>query len=325
MAGWIANTDAMIVGLILTLAATLFVATRLRQSEFDNQRLHAKEGMRQSQLGQLQDRVASLGSQRDRLAQSDLARRREIENSAAELGRLRAAFNRQLSVATRLGDENRKLDAENKGLRTSLVEVEGRLKSSSSPAPLAAQPGLHKALVGLKGDLTRVAFVFDTSGSMGHDGRWDHARAVVATWLEHLDIGECVLILFGSDARIYPPDGSLFPVRGPGGAANRKKLLEQFKIAKPEGRTNTLGALELAYRCPGLDTIILFTDGEPNDPHTDNSNQFDPTVAEGIYALCRQHPSIPVNTVGLGNYFKPQLSAFLMRVAQETGGSFLGR
>ncbi len=64
------------------------------------------------------------------------------------------------------------------------------------------------------------------------------------------------------------------------------------------------------------------TDGEPNNGE---SNQFDPEIAEKIYALCRQHKGIPVNTVGLGNYFKPQLSGFLIRVAQETGGSFLGR
>jgi hypothetical protein len=128
--------------------------------------------------------------------------------------------------------------------------------------------------------------------------------------------------LFSTDAHVFPQDNTFLDVRGSAGEANRKRLLEQIKDTKPDGGTNTLLALQMAYQCPQLDTIILFTDGEPNNGE---SNQFDPEIAERIYALCRQHKDIPVNTVGLGNYFKPQLSGFLMKVAQETDGSFLGR
>ena len=34
---------------------------------------------------------------------------------------------------------------------------------------------------------------------------------------------------------------------------------------------------------------------------------------------------IPVNTIGLGNYFEEDLSNFLLNVAEITGGTFLGR
>jgi hypothetical protein len=71
-----------------------------------------------------------------------------------------------------------------------------------------------------------------------------------------------------------------------------------------------------------LDTIILFTDGEPNSPT--GRDQFEPEMTELIYDLCRQY-SVPVNAVGLGDYFKPELSRFLLTVSQETGGSFVGR
>jgi hypothetical protein len=188
-----------------------------------------------------------------------------------------------------------------------------------------AEPGLHKELIGLKGNLRRVAIIFDTSGSMAESGRWEQARGVVATWLEHLAIGECVLVLFSNDAQMFPEDGSFLDMRGPRGAANRRLLLNRIAAARPDGGTNTLLALQVAYRCPNLDTIILFTDGEPNDPKGIVANQFDPEIAQKIYALLQQHKDIPVNTVGLGNYFKPQLSGFLMRVAKDTGGSFLGR
>jgi hypothetical protein len=157
---------------------------------------------------------------------------------------------------------------------------------------------------------------------MSRDGRWEHARSVVATWLEHLAIRECALVLFSDDARSFPQDGSFLDVHGPTGVANRKRLLDRLLTAKPEGLTNTLLALQTAYRCPGVDTILLFTDGEPNNGDV---AEFNEKIAEQIYALCRQHDAIPVNTVGLGAFYQPQLSGFLLRVAQETGGSFLGR
>jgi hypothetical protein len=66
----------------------------------------------------------------------------------------------------------------------------------------------------------------------------------------------------------------------------------------------------------------LFTDGAPNDGH---SAVFDPKIAEQIYTLCKAHPDVPINAVGLGDYFKPELSQFLLRIAETTGGTFLGR
>jgi hypothetical protein len=80
--------------------------------------------------------------------------------------------------------------------------------------------------------------------------------------------------------------------------------------------------MQTAYGYEGLDTIILFSDGAPTDA---NSNRFSPAMAQQIYALCRAHASIPVNTIGLGNYFDKDLSTFLRTVSQLTGGTFLGR
>src|SRR5437763_1873869 len=54
--------------------------------------------------------------------------------------------------------------------------------------------GLRKELIGLKGNVHRVVFVVDRSGSMRIKGRfastdrWAEARAVVRAWLEHLRI-----------------------------------------------------------------------------------------------------------------------------------------
>ncbi len=350
--GWVSNTDAIFVGLIITLTVTIFVATRLQRSEGKNRQMQGDVNTLHVQLDQTQGRVIDLRTESERLAQ--LGRQR-ITDLSTRLASLQTKYTQLIVTTEKAIEERERLDTENKKLNASLVAWRdyylnakktleqttadkrdaairlvaateerdiARRESTSLRSQIDAEPGLHKELIGLRGDMRRIAIIFDTSGSMGQDGRWEYARSVVATWLEHLAISECALVLFSTDAQVFPQDGGFLDVRGSAGKANRKRLLEQISYTKPDGGTNTLLALQMAYQCPQLDTIILFTDGEPNNG---NSNKFDPEIAERIYALCQQHKGIPVNTVGLGNYFKPQLSGFLKRVAQESGGSFLGR
>jgi hypothetical protein len=54
-------------------------------------------------------------------------------------------------------------------------------------------------------------------------------------------------------------------------------------------------------------------------------NIFDQGVANDICALRRRQDKIPVNTVGLGNYFDQDVGTFLRTVANITGGTFLRR
>jgi len=355
LVGWVANADAIFIGLILTLTVTLFVAVRLQRSEEEKCKIQHNSSLLSSQLGKLQEQAINLHQEREQLAKTNLEQRSRIANLGNKLTPLQTERD-ELKVAVERADKERKrLDAENKNLETKQIayhdqylEMKKSLENNAAKkrdetirlvtateerdaaqkklkllsTQIEAEPGLHKELIGLKGNLRRVVIIFDTSGSMGLDGRWEYARGVVATWLEHLAISECVLVMFSTDVRVFPENGRFLDVYGPGGGTNRQRLLEQIKFTKPEGGTNTLLALQTAYSCANLDTVILFTDGEPNNG---NSNKFDPEIAQKIYTLCQQHKDIPVNTVGLGNYFKPELSSFLMRVAQETNGSFLGR
>jgi hypothetical protein len=98
--------------------------------------------------------------------------------------------------------------------------------------------------------------------------------------------------------------------------------MEQLKSVEPGGWTNTLEAFKKAYEYEGIDTILLFSDGAPTAP---DSGVFEANVASQIYQLCREHPDVPVNTVGLGNYFDVELSTFLRSVARISGGTFRGR
>ncbi|MDA1051249.1 MAG: hypothetical protein O3C40_12325 [Planctomycetota bacterium] len=214
------------------------------------------------------------------------------------------------------------LQADKKNLTTQLTDAEQRFQQQ-----LLVETRINRELVGIKGDLKRVAVLFDASGSMKQAGngggdRWQEAQQIARTWLQHLDVDECVLIVYSSDVRTFPADGTLANVRGENGEAARHALLEHLTGVEPKGWTNTLEAMRKAYAYEGIDSMILFSDGAPTNP---NLGRFDQAVADEIYALCREHEKIPVNTVGLGNYFDADLGTFLRTVASVTGGSFLGR
>lgn len=187
---------------------------------------------------------------------------------------------------------------------------------------VAKEKTLNRELVGLRGGLRRVAILFDSSGSMQQSGRWEEVQRIASTWLDYLEVDECVLIVFSSEATAFPDDGSMMRVSGPDGDANRVRLMTHLRSVKPEGWTNTLAAMRKAYEYEDLDTIILFSDGAPT---YEDRNDFNAEAAEQIYALCRQYSDVPVNAIGLGDYFDEELSTFLRTVAHETGGMFLGR
>lgn len=222
-------------------------------------------------------------------------------------------------------DENKRLlQLEVEALKTQLANALDDLQAAQQQ--VAAQQrrdkSLSRELIGLRGELGRVAILFDSSGSMVQRGRWEEVQRIAASWLDHLEVEECVLIVFASDTLAFPADGSLLPVAGSQGAANRQKLMIDLNAVEPKGWTNTLAAMEKAYSYPDIDTIILFSDGAPT---YENSNQFNAEAAEKIYALCRQHPEIPINAIGLGDYFEPTFGAFLQNIALLSGGTFVGR
>ena len=85
---------------------------------------------------------------------------------------------------------------------------------------------------------------------------------VVETWLTHLLVSECSIIAFNDSIVTFGSGDTMVKMSGNEGEKTqqiRKWLLE----LKPVGFTNTLEALQYAYRFKQADTIILFTDGEP--------------------------------------------------------------
>jgi hypothetical protein len=215
-----------------------------------------------------------------------------------------------------------RLNIENERLEQQLSDAEVQRNTE-----LLEEGRNNRELVGLTGRLERVAVLFDASGSMlqaatsGGGDRWAESQQIAATWLKHLNVQQCVLIVFSSGVRTFPHDGTLADLRGNAGKMRREALLQHVKAVVPDGWTNTHDALVKAYEYD-IDSILLFSDGAPT---ATDAGVFDPAVAQRIYDLCRAHPNVPIHTIGLGNYFDKNASTFLQTIAKVTGGTFRGR
>ena len=299
--------------------------------------------------GQLADKVAALkqlGTERERLKkQADeldtivAGLKQRLEKLNIDLVDIRTqSQTRVLALESQLAESDKaaeqyfaKLKRATElfeGLRVEKQELEQRFTKTAleHQAALLEEVRNNRELVRLTGRLDRVAILFDASGSMrqattsGTGDRWAEAQQIAATWLQHLNVQQCVLIVFSSDVRTFPEDGSLADLRGAGGKANRALLLQHLKSVSPGGSTNTYDALRKAYQYD-LDSILLFSDGAPS---ISTSSGFDSAAALKIYDLCRAHPNIPIHTIGLANYFDQNASTFLMSLAKITNGTFRG-
>ncbi len=253
--------------------------------------------------------------------QDTRARAQEASERAEDyLGRLQRAAD----YVKGINENKQMLQLQVDALKVQLANALDDLKESQQQLSqsLSREKSVNRELVGLRGGLRRVAILFDSSGSMGQDGRWEEVQRIASTWLDHLNVDECVLIVFSDEAKAFPADGSMLRVSGPNGDANRIRLMNHLRSVQPTGWTNTLAAMQKAYGYADLDTIILFSDGAPTYA---GRNEFNAEAAQQIYALCQRHSKIPINAIGLGDYFDKELSTFLRTVAHLTGGTFLGR
>lgn len=188
---------------------------------------------------------------------------------------------------------------------------------------------LRKELLGLKGDFRKVVFVVDISGSMEDSHRWNQAISVINDWLKYLPVEECALITYNERTARFPTNGSFLSLSGDSGALNREALVQKLKGTQASGYTDTLRALKVAYSYQDVDTIVLFTDGSPELPPPNNLRSQSRKNIKEIYAFCedmtKKGRKVPINTVGLGNYFSADFGEFLLHLSEITGGTFIGR
>ena len=273
----------------------------------------------ESKLDQSDTNIVAVEKEKTQLSETVKLLRQMVAASEKNL----TTANERIEVA---GESEKLLNLQVAALQAQMKNLLAREKEMQEQLVerQAERKKVSKKLIGLRGAMRRVAILVDSSGSLAEEeGRWENVREIVMTWLEHLEVDECVLVVFSSSVTTYPEDGGLFTVRGQLGQKNRTLLKQVLAERKPGGWTNTVGAFETAYNYDSIDTVVLFTDGSPTKP---KSGAFNPEAAERIYALCSRHKDIPINTVGVGDYFKDQeLSTFLRRLADLSGGTFLGR
>jgi predicted nuclease with TOPRIM domain len=296
-------------------------------------------------LAEVEKERARLNQQADKLADVVASLKKKLEElnvkliAAEHAGTAQrvASDEKVQQLETKLAESNERVEDYLAKLKEAAVLLEGLKKQNRElqvtitkteqerQQQLLEEGRNNRELVGLKGPMKRVAILFDASGSMlraGTNGshRWADAQDIAATWLRHLNVEECVLIVFASDVRTFPTDGTVAKVHGKEGAATREMLLSQLKSVAPAGQTNTLAALQKAYEY-NVDTILLLSDGAPT---LADNGMFEPRFAQQIYELVGKHAGVPINTIGLGNYFDKDMSTFLMTLARITGGAFRG-
>lgn len=183
---------------------------------------------------------------------------------------------------------------------------------------------VEASLVGLKGKLSNVVFVFDTSGSMKNrkdprtgDPLFPEYKAFLTNWISSLKFKQFNVVRFSTEPELWQP---ALRVADP---ANRQAAVTWVSSFESDGGTNTLAAFQTAMQFPGVDTIIFFSDGAPDNDATDevlawldSNNPRDPASGQR---------RTTINTIGLGNYFAEKWGDFMNNIADQHDGVFIGR
>jgi len=336
-AAWISLADVFLIIALFSIGLTLgvFGASRLLDEEREElERLREEVPRLRTKVAEIEadlaERDVVIEAQEQRIGQLlgqlvDAGRTIDaLDQKIGDLEDERDAWKRKYSTADALA---KRLDREVRRLKKLLEEER------------AKRGTIHQELLGIHGPMKRVLFLFDCSDSMFRTSenaavdRWKDAKRTAEAWLRHLPVEKAALILFGEKARpgrrqtvrAYPSDGTLLDLLD--GQTRRSELIHHLNTVRPGGETNTFDALQLAFTYRHVDTILLFTDGAPStsgEPR-DHDATFMTQIHEFLAAKRKERGPIPINTIGLGHYFSGPVGPFLVRIASDSGGGFVGR
>ena len=298
-----------------------------------------------AKIDALEKQLKSMEQERDLALAEERKLRNQLKEAEQELAQ---AQNQLEETKQKLEDKNVDATFRHAELIRKIGTLEKQLKETKQELEVAEskkenrEQVVRKELLGLEGELEYVGILLDRSSSMKKGNRWEDSIQIVKTWLQHLPIENCFLITYNHEFNTFPANLYL-PVSGPNRERNRKQLIQHIQDVQPDGGTHTIEALAKAYKDPKLQTIILFTDGEPKlwDENLQGlrpQNKADKSIYQTgrsvsrnmkeILQLCRnkkQSRRVTVNVVAIGDYFEEKFGEFLRNVAKETGGAFIGR
>jgi Mg-chelatase subunit ChlD len=358
--GWISITDCLLLGLGVLVAISFYLQNEKKVAETrlvsSNAALEQEVNRRKLLAEEIESKTFSWLEKLRRLSEKIPVNQREKETLNAAVSML----DQQSEKIKKLEEEKNLAEAKLDALSfqntvsqklqqlnyTNTIRGLRKQLSEKRKQEEASEISLRRELVGFKGELQRVAFVIDHSESM--TDRWGDAKKTIMNWITALNIEECIVITFRDSHSVikYPKveaSKSTFTLSGDGKQQSVEKISQVLQETEPKGRTATYHALKRAYEFTGIDTIVLFTDGapfagdvydfngkrivrDPNPNEKDNGkNYYDKFLINKTQELCTQNKDIPVNVVGVGDFFDPVFADFLLQLAKISKGSFLGR
>lgn len=244
--------------------------------------------------------------------------REENEKLVAEVKALEVENKILLESVSKLKVDNAHLITRIETLKKQLSDMSALLESYKDKGDV--RDGFFiasKDMIGIEGNLNRVAVVVDTSSSMVSGKKWKETKRIIGTWISNLDIENLLLITYGSEIDVFENRFIYVKKSGPGVVnENLRKIIGHLEGITPGGSSHTYYAIEKAYRYKP-DTIILFTDGSPS--HDGKAEM------QKIRRLVSQHSNVPINIIGLGDYFHPEVGSHIRELLRITEGVFIGR
>ncbi len=280
------------------------------------------------------EELAKLTKQRDDLVKIKIAAEKELDRLKVELAKIlkeRDDLGSQLALANA---KIRERESELAKLERQLALVNSKLIASDKELArlklqIADMIKYSNKVLDLRGPMKNVVFVFDTSASMKLNEFDRTYKEVLKAWLGALRYEKFALLQFSTDVRSATGKGW----KTQADLSEINQYIDQFRA---EGHTNLRKALEQALAYPNVDTIILFSDGEPNlfgddptQPMKDSNQQWikgQPAIDDLNRRLRGggNPQKVVINTVGMGNYLNQTYGTFLQSLARDNRGRFVG-
>jgi len=332
--------NTLVLFLVLIVGLILLINSEIKRVQQKDAAVQKELEEAQKITERLRNEEAALDVRKKSLQQQNDTLVKQQEGITQEIQRQTAQFQRDAQQAEEMA-------------RQAKQQAEQTVQAAEKSAKVAeervdkAREALA-AFVGMKGPMKNVVILVDLSGSMvggynasgqfvkdpGRIARFERVKEEISLLIEHLDFERFNLIGFGgqesvNSERLERTASKLVAATD----QTRKMAKEQLARWKVVGGTPTLPALQAAFEDPQVDTILLYTDGDPSIPNCSQQ-----AVIDWINANNRQRKVI-VNCVGIGAYDAAPLPVnddcsaqqtmsfvdFLRQLSSAGGGSFSAR